>query len=287
MPWRGACSVQPRTRRASFSVPLEEKHQLVTNLSGREAAARASLAAARAAAVRSDARAQACGGRIVAGDGGGRLVLQLGGEDVRLGGVNTALMVLHVLGGGLGEVAFEPLAAGAVDYRPEEAAPLLAHAEGPTAFDLAGQRADFGGEGGADAAGEEVAGSRPALVCCDGVGPFSDGLEASRLPDNRFDDAVVLRQRARRPQVAQLCGGLLDEFGCELDRCVPGLVGNMLRSELPMGSLRVEADEGAFGVRQSGVEGGGGGGLLEGRRPIAMRGQEGLFADGRRVARHT
>ena len=53
-----------------------------------------------------------------------------------------------------------------------------------------------------------------------------------------------------------------------------------------MGSLRVEADEGAFGVRQSGVEGGGGGGLLEGRRPIAMRGQEGLFADGRRVARH-
>ena len=53
----------------------------------------------------------------------------------------------------------------------------------------------------------------------------------------------------RRAQVAQLCGGLLDEFGCELDRCVPGLVGNMLRSELPMGSLRVEADEGAFGVR--------------------------------------
>jgi len=80
-----------------------------------------------------------------------------------------------------------------IDYRPKKAAPLLAHAEGPTAFDLAGQRADFGGEGGADAAGEEVAGSRPALVCCDGVGPFGDGLEASRLPDNRFDDAVVVK----------------------------------------------------------------------------------------------
>ena len=34
-----------------------------------------------------------------------------------------------------------------------------------------------------------------------------------------------------------------------LDWGVPWLIGYVLRGELPIGSLRVEADEGAFGVR--------------------------------------
>eukprot|EP00966_Prymnesium_polylepis_P132381 3060692-Prymnesium_polylepis.2 len=56
-PCRGLTSVHPRTMVASTSVPLEEKHQLVTYLSAWEAAARAAVEAARAAM----AAAMACG----------------------------------------------------------------------------------------------------------------------------------------------------------------------------------------------------------------------------------
>ena len=45
---RAVASVHPRTMVVSTSVPLEEKHQLVTYLSAREATARAAVAAATA-----------------------------------------------------------------------------------------------------------------------------------------------------------------------------------------------------------------------------------------------
>lgn len=48
-PLVGLPSSQPRTESASFCVPLDEKHQLLTNLKGRRATARAAVAASRAA----------------------------------------------------------------------------------------------------------------------------------------------------------------------------------------------------------------------------------------------
>ena len=69
--------------------------------------------------------------------------------------------------------------------------------------------------------------------------------------DERLDEPVVLRQRARRADVVEARSGPLNLCLGELDGRDPALVGDMLGGEGAVGELRVEGNEGVFGVVQA------------------------------------
>ena len=208
------------------------------------------------------------------GGGGGGGEVELGGGDGGLGVLDATLLLGDILGEGVGEEVVDGALLLEVDDCPYEARELLADAQGSPAFELAGGRVDLLDEPGACGGGEDGMEDGMGSVGEDGVDPVGGGREGS-VAQHGFDDAVVGGEGAGGTDVSEAACGLLDIASGGAERGRAWLVGNVGGGEAAWRGLRVEGDEGAFGVVEAGVGGGGGGVGAVCHAPLALVGAVG------------